>query len=901
MEVYPSSFVAHNVPLVLLSGLGLQPPHGHEQDPYPLLEEKGTKISSELPPVTGPSAEELLGIFLEHDAQDAAWNGRPGRGKMGTMGFKIKAAGKGYVLPPRKADPSPSPTLLPVAQNTTRSLSQPPVSHSPLSPLTPGSPTFPGGILTPLWILKHQTLLPSAFVAFFSFTSDPDLSTLHDTQLKTEINAMRSSITASSYKIRLVVVLVSEPHDFDAGIDDRLANIRKATGLDPKNSMFFLPPNFSTVELRGFVGTILSAIYPSCIEYYRDLSKQARRKKNRGAPPPSTAGTSQMPSNQGWNVRYDFKLGVFAEFRQEMDAAGRSFEEAYQGLFSDDMFGSIASPDSRFNEYWLLADVLAIRILRCLLWNGQTTAAVQSWSSHRSRIQDVVDRKGKGFKDGQWEAWEANWSSIMAETIERAELPIFAIPEQPRVPDVQSTKPIAIYASLDKAIERGERFLPWDVLHHEGYWFNRSVRHTRMQRRLASVSKEDHYDPEHSPAPQVWLSGAATEESDPSQLLVDTLRKSAHQFAKRHQVRAVERLELDIARELAQSGHWNDAILLLKPLWQRLSWRQAGWWHLVGEVAWLLRESAHHTGDAEILLSVEWELMSKALKPRPGWQYDLSKCLDGLQLPKSRPRVVLQADDIASSLTVTFAFGVAEGHVGEDLPSQLIIKSRAHKNSAPIVLSEVRLVTSGSPMDIMITHDGSTQSIVAAKNGPDQLHHVLVHEALPINVEASPSKCTTSKSGRSMSGSGDLSFVPGTAKAFTLNFVPREAGDSKMVSATLCIRAQLFDMDVMVPFHDRSSSEEWWLERNTGIAKKKLPSKLGIVVKILPKPPKMNIGLPDLRRTYYTDEHVAISVHIVNEEDEEANVTLDKVPMAIEQGPRVKFSIRKAAISLRTI
>ena len=98
MEVYPSSFVAHNVPLVLLSGLGSQPLHGHEQAPYPLLEKKGTKISSELPPVTGPSAEELLGIFLEHDAQDAAWNGRPGRGKMGTMGFKIKATGKVRII-----------------------------------------------------------------------------------------------------------------------------------------------------------------------------------------------------------------------------------------------------------------------------------------------------------------------------------------------------------------------------------------------------------------------------------------------------------------------------------------------------------------------------------------------------------------------------------------------------------------------------------------------------------------------------------------------------------------------------------------------------------------------------------------------------------------------------------
>lgn len=514
-------------------------------------------------------------------------------------------------MPPRKANPSTSSAIPPVAQNTTRSLSQTAVLHSPLSPLTPQSPTFPDGILSPLWILKHQILLPSVFVAFFNFASDSNLSTLHDNQLKIEINAIKSSITASAYKIRLVVVLVSEPYEFDADIDGRLANIRKATGLDSKNSMFFLPPDFSTVELRGFVGTILSAIYPSCIEYYRDLSKHTRRKKNRGAPPPSDAGTSQALSNQGWNVRYEFKLGVFAEFRQEMDAAARSFEGAYQGLFSEDLFENIGSSDTRFNEYRLLADVLAIRILRCLLWNGQTTSTVQSWSNHRSRVQGLVDRNGKGSFNDEWEAWEANWSSIMAETIERAELPIFATPEQLRLPDIQPAKPTAIYAPLEKAIERGERFLPWEALHHEGYWLNRTVRHTRARRRLAPTSKEKRYASDPSPVSYLGFNGPRTEGFDHSELLVDTLRKSAHQFAKRHQSRAVERLELDIARELAHSGQWNDTIQLVKPLWHKLSWRKAGWWNLVEEAAWLLRESARHTGDAETLLYVEWELLSR--------------------------------------------------------------------------------------------------------------------------------------------------------------------------------------------------------------------------------------------------------------------------------------------------
>lgn len=126
-----------------------------------------------------------------------------------------------------------------------------------------------------------------------------------------------------------------------------------------------------------------------------------------------------------------------------------------------------------------------------------------------------------------------------------------------------------------------------------------------------------------------------------------------------------------------------------------------------------------------------------------------------------------------------------------------------------------------------------------------------------------------------MTGSSDLRFIPGINKAFTLNYVPREAGDTTALRATLCVKEEHFDMDVIVPFHAGSASEAFWRERKAVIVKKKLPSKLGIVVKILPKPPKMYIGLPNLRSAYYTDEHVAITVHIVNEEDDEANVTLD--------------------------
>ena len=472
-------------------------------------------------------------------------------------------------------------------------------------------------------------------ISFFNFTLDRNSSTLQDNKLKTEINALRTSITSSSYKFRLAVVLVADDQGPENSIDfgDRVANIRRGTSLDPR-SLFFLPSGLSSVELRAFVGTVLASLQPSCIEYYRDLSKHARRKKNRSSIPlptaPPTTGTSQTLSVQGWNIRYETKLGFFAESRQEMDAAGRNYEAAYETLLDGDVFESIASWSPRFDEARLLADVLAIRILRCLLWTGQTTSAVQSWANHRVRIQDIIDRKGKGSGTYGWEAWEARWSAVMAELIEKVDVPIFHVSNTPMTDSAAFEVP-DIYAIPEKSYANDDRLPPWDLLHHEGYWFNKAASHTRARRKLAlAIPKEDRNAPGQSPAsaiasrthlydtylcpePHLEYGLPGKESFDHGALLVDTLGKAADHFSARSQNRAVERAEYEMAREHMRSGRWEEAMAIIKPLWQKISWRRAGWWRLLEDVSWAVRACARHLGDGETLVAVEWELLSNCV------------------------------------------------------------------------------------------------------------------------------------------------------------------------------------------------------------------------------------------------------------------------------------------------
>ncbi|MCJ1308094.1 hypothetical protein MMC25_001745 [Agyrium rufum] len=891
MDAYPSHYISHNVPLIVLSGLApitSSPGQDDLEKSYPLLEEKGVWIAAQTLEVVGEEAEELLRCFNDFDARDASWNHRPGKGKMGTMSFTYRKVGRSFVLPPRKARP---PQLLPgfdsnEGEDEAGWKASFPVLHSPLSPLTPDSPTFPDGILTPLWFGKHQSLLPAAIISFFNFTLDFVRSNTEDDELKSEINAIRTALTNASFKSRLVVVLVSQDDGSDADtVQERLANIRRATNLDAK-SLYLLPKDQSAVNIRAFVASLLSSIHPACIEYYRDLSKHARRKRNRSTTPaptaPPTSGTSRVLSSQGWNVRYETKMGFFAEYRQEMDTAGRCYDSAYDALFEGDLFESISDWSPRFNETRMLADIIAIRIVRCLLWSGQTTAAVKSWTNHRERMHDFIDRKGKGTNTYGWAAWEARWSSVMAEMLEKVDLPIFQFTGFYGTPENQVKAIPNIYANSEKPIPPEERYDPWQFLHHAGYWLWRAVKETRIRRKRAlTIPEEDRTSPGQSPASLI-VSRAHTYETylcpsphleysldqgkgfDHAALIVSTLRKSADAFSKRQQIRTVERLAFDVAQECIDAGKFQEAMEQLKPMWRNLSWRKAGWWNLVEMICWAIRRCARHTADVDILLKVEWELLSNSLASRQDWRYDISRCLDELKGEK-RPHVRLKHGDTAPTVSAAFCFAALESRVGEPLQAQLTMKSQAQESSLPLTISEVSIKFEGL-RSLTITHipDEGTAS------EPNKLAKLV-----DISSTDLYSKGDDTPKPSSLQAVSDLTFQPGKIKIFNLSLYPREPGEVSVSSATIVLDNESFKLEVDIPFGGLFASCDWWTS-NQGISvKKQIRKENYTFIKILPKPPKIKIEFLHSLKVYYTNEEIALQIVTINDEDEDVNLRLE--------------------------
>lgn len=93
MEAYPEELVEHNLPLVLLSGLGSGPTA--EESTLALNRQGGgTKILLNSPECPGDRVTSLLNQFLQLDGSGLAWNSSTLPGPTGTVKYRIRAIGR---------------------------------------------------------------------------------------------------------------------------------------------------------------------------------------------------------------------------------------------------------------------------------------------------------------------------------------------------------------------------------------------------------------------------------------------------------------------------------------------------------------------------------------------------------------------------------------------------------------------------------------------------------------------------------------------------------------------------------------------------------------------------------------------------------------------------------------
>lgn len=96
-----------------------------------------------------------------------------------------------------------------------------------------------------------------------------------------------------------------------------------------------------------------------------------------------------------------------------------------------------------------------------------------------------------------------------------------------------------------------------------------------------------------------------------------------------------------------------------------------------------------------------------------------------------------------------------------------------------------------------------------------------------------------------------------------------------MVSSKFDIETERFDLVITTDSIPFNHAPKWWIQSGATIKQRKLQTGSGSSVKVLPKPPKMEIRLPDVRNHYYTDEPVTLAMEIFNQEDEDTEAVLE--------------------------
>lgn len=93
MEAYPREYVEHNLPLVLLSGLG-ESVDGEHSAPKPTRQEYGTKILTASPECQGERAARLLEELFRHDGSSQPWNLASMPGSSGILRYRMRPIGR---------------------------------------------------------------------------------------------------------------------------------------------------------------------------------------------------------------------------------------------------------------------------------------------------------------------------------------------------------------------------------------------------------------------------------------------------------------------------------------------------------------------------------------------------------------------------------------------------------------------------------------------------------------------------------------------------------------------------------------------------------------------------------------------------------------------------------------
>ncbi|KDP24923.1 hypothetical protein JCGZ_24301 [Jatropha curcas] len=477
---------------------------------------------------------------------------------------------------------------------------------------TPDPTLIPtAGILKRDWLLKHRTRVPAVVAVLFSsdhVSGDP----AQWLQLSTDLENLKVLIRPKNIKLAVIVVQSSSDDDIS---EDRIIALRKRAELDPKYLMVF--NHTDAYQLKQSLSKLGSTFAELANTYYRD---EGRRIKTR-------VEKKNFNSNE-LNIRYCFKVAVYAEFRRDWVEAFRFYEDAYHTL--REMVGTANRLPviQRLIEIKTVAEQLHFKISTLLLHGGKVVEAVTWFRQHITSYKKLLGPAEATFL--HWE-WMSRQFLVFAELLE--------------------TSAKAIHSSSNPALVTTDRPLTeWEL--QPAYYYQLAghylkEKRTSLELALSMSQAADEIDcSAESVAPSVYVGQFARllEQGDALAMqsltdeeytqyaiaegkrfqdsfeIIALLKKSYESYINLKAQRMASLCGFQMAREYFQVDDFSNAKQLLDGV--SGLYRKEGWATLLWEVLGFLRECSRKCGMVKEF--IEYSLEMAAL-PVSDVQYFRSK------------------------------------------------------------------------------------------------------------------------------------------------------------------------------------------------------------------------------------------------------------------------------------
>ncbi|CAO3690739.1 unnamed protein product [Umbelopsis ramanniana] len=747
MNTYPKDYVQHHIPVMAVVGL-------KETIPDPDVPKDGTShpdapedrvpnrrrssSSSNQLRLRATIAHNLRAVLNSKDTTtlwEAARHSQAPAGSHtnGIPNFRVTFVDNDFTLPPKKPTSYQHPSMHP---------------HSALSPLSNQSPLHPDGIMTTQWYEKHLNVYPSVVVGFYDLwdwsmeagspprpkrevgplagqaLADP-VEKERDAAMAHGINEKRKYFHDRGVKYAAVIIL-NPRHIDDPAIEDRLASLRKLSGLDSKNSLFVLPVSTQT-DANEFINNLFRSLYESAQVYYSNHVKRVRKKLARLPSPsvairqvtPQTAEGPQPLSVPGWLVRYEYKLGVFQEFRQDIQGSLKSYDAAYNMLLNmlqpGTGDGSLKPRSKRWKEAWILADCINIKICRFFLFQDNASMALAQLNKHLHAFQLFSNEWHMGERSFEYWSWLSKQYRVFAEQIDIAARHGFKLPVPLPVQSSAGSPPMGSSPFLGSGgyvnqAEGGSN--PGELLQHAGFYFHLAAMcSAERRRRYIDMAKwKDSETKTDDPTYRSAMTALKEEEQiDHSALTIELLTKGYEQFKKHRNTRMTLYLAAEIAGTYYEAGKFEMALKFFERIGK--TYRKESWHTVLTSILrWSLRcakELNMTTSVVGYLVELLCDDLPMSQDKRIELQNDLQSTLtDGsLTEDDNQEPLIVRMDDINSFLTCHVQFEMPSGFVNQPMHFQISLSTNKQSPPQPIVFRSLRTNFNNERWNQVYLHD----------------------------------------------------------------------------------------------------------------------------------------------------------------------------------------------------